>query len=106
MPKESILSGNLKWNVQLKLVKKTDLQLSATYLAPDLIPQGRIGSRFSTDLGIKRQIQHGKGEFFLNGNDIFNTLKIRKDITGNGFRLISTDYNETQVFRIGYSYKF
>ncbi|MDQ1142205.1 TonB-dependent receptor domain-containing protein [Pedobacter agri] len=106
MPKESILSGNLKWNVQLKLVKKTDLQLSATYLAPDLIPQGRIGSRFSTDLGIKRQIQNGKGEFFLNGNDIFNTLKIRKDITGNGFRLISTDYNETQVFRIGYSYKF
>ncbi len=106
MPKESILSGNLKWNVQLKLVKKTDLQLSATYLAPDLIPQGRIGSRFSTDSGIKRQIQNGKGEFFLNGNDIFNTLKIKKDITGNGFRLISTDYNETQVFRIGYSYKF
>lgn len=106
MPKESILSGNLKWNAQLKLVKKTNLQLSATYLAPDLIPQGRIGSRFSTDLGIKRQIQNGKGEFFLNGNDIFNTLKIRKDITGNGFRLISTDYNETQVFRIGYSYKF
>lgn len=106
MPKESILSGNLKWNAQLKLVKKTDLQLSATYLAPDLIPQGRIGSRFSADLGVKRQIQNGKGEFFLNGNDIFNTLKIKKDITGNGFRLISTDYYETQVFRIGYSYKF
>ncbi|MCX3263331.1 outer membrane beta-barrel family protein [Pedobacter agri] len=63
MPKESILSGNLKWNAQLKLVKKTDLQLSATYLAPDLIPQGRIGSRFSTDLGIKRQIQTEKANF-------------------------------------------
>ncbi|MGE7411936.1 outer membrane beta-barrel protein, partial [Pedobacter suwonensis] len=104
--KESILSGNLKWNAQLKLAKKTDIQLSATYLAPDLIPQGKIGSRFSADLGIKKQIQNGKGELFINGNDIFNTLKIKRDVNGNGFRLTSTDYYETQIFRLGYSYKF
>jgi len=71
MRKESILSGNLKWNAQLKLAKKTDIQLSATYLAPDLIPQGKIGSRFSADLGIKKQIQNGKGELFINGNGYF-----------------------------------
>ncbi|MGE7482575.1 outer membrane beta-barrel family protein, partial [Pedobacter suwonensis] len=106
MRKESILSGNLKWNAQLKLAKKTDIQLSATYLAPDLIPQGKIGSRFSADLGIKKQIQNGKGELFINGNDIFNTLKIKRDVNGNGFRLTSTDYYETQIFRLGYSYKF
>ena len=36
----------------------------------------------------------------------FNTLRIKKEINGNGFKLNSTDYYETQVFRLGYSYKF
>ncbi|RZK54842.1 MAG: hypothetical protein EOO91_15185, partial [Pedobacter sp.] len=73
---------------------------------PDLIPQGKIGSRFSVDMGLKKQIQKGKGELFLNGTDILNTLRIHKNISGNGFNLVSTDYYETQVFRLGYSYKF
>ncbi|WP_316734927.1 TonB-dependent receptor domain-containing protein [Pedobacter aquatilis] len=106
MPYQSIVSGNGKLNGQFKLPGKTDIQLSMAYLAPDIIPQGRIGSRFSTDLGIKKQIQKGSGELFLNANDIFNTLRIKRDIQGNGFRLLSTDYYETQVFRLGYSYKF
>ena len=106
MNKESLISGNAKFNAKFKLKGNTDIQLSMAYLAPEIIPQGKIGSRFSTDLGIKKQIQKGKGELFLNGNDIFNTLKIKKEITGNGFKLNSTDYYETQVFRIGYSYKF
>lgn len=106
MPYQSIVSGNGKFNGQFKLSGNTDIQLSINYLAPDIIPQGKIGSRFSTDLGIKKQIQKGKGEIFLNGNDIFNTLKIKREIQGNGFILNSTDYYETQVFRVGYGYKF
>ena len=57
-------------------------------------------------MGAKKQIQNGKGELFVNVSDIFNTLRVEKDITGNGFKLRSVDYNETQVFRVGYSYKF
>ena len=57
-------------------------------------------------MGAKKQIQNGKGELFFNASDIFNTLRVEKDITGNGFKLRSVDYNETQVFRVGYSYKF
>ncbi|TCC82608.1 TonB-dependent receptor [Pedobacter hiemivivus] len=106
MDKESITSWNSKLNTMFKLPKKVELQLSAIYLAPDLIPQGKIGARFSMDLGVKKQIQHGKGELFFNGTDILNTLQVKKDIIGNGFRLNSTDYYETQVFRLGYSYKF
>ena len=106
LPKESIVSGNAKFNGQFKLSGKTNFQFSATYLAPDIIPQGKVSSRFSTDMGIKRQIQNGKGELFLNGTDLLNTLQVKKEITGNGFKLNSTDYYETQVFRVGYSYKF
>ncbi|WP_316812217.1 TonB-dependent receptor domain-containing protein [Pedobacter heparinus] len=106
MNQESITSWNTKLNGMFKLPQKTELQFSAIYLAPDIIPQGKIGSRFSVDMGAKKQIQKGRGELFLNGTDLFNTLSPKKEVRGNGFSLISTDYLETQVFRLGYSYKF
>lgn len=104
--KERITSGNIKLNGFIHLPKQTDLQITGIYLAPDIIPQGKIGTRFSVDMGIKRQLQNGKGELFFNASDLFNTLKIKKDVNGNGFILSSTDYYETQVFRLGYNYKF
>ncbi|MFW0715398.1 TonB-dependent receptor domain-containing protein [Pedobacter sp. N23S346] len=106
MPEENITSGNVKLNNTFKLKDQIQIQLSGIYLAKDIIPQGTIGARFSIDLGIKKQIQRGKGELFLNGTDILNTLKTKRRIIGNGFTYISTDYLETQVFRIGYNYKF
>ena len=104
--KDELISGNLKLNALMKFPKFAELQLTAIYLAPDLVPQGRIASRFSMDMGFKKTLQKGKGELFLNGTDLLNTLQIKKNISGNGFQLISTDYYETQVFRLGYSYKF
>lgn len=44
-------SWNLKVNQQLRCSSGSELQLSMVYLAPDIIPQGEIGSRFSLDLG-------------------------------------------------------
>jgi len=35
-----------------------------------------------------------------------NTMIIRRDIQGKGFKYVSTDYYETQVIRAGYTYKF
>ena len=104
--KEKFTSGNIKLNGIFHLPKQTDIQITSIYLAPDIIPQGKIGTRFSVDMGIKKQIQKSKGELFFNASDIFNTLRIKKEINGNGFKLNSTDYYETQVFRLGYSYKF
>jgi outer membrane receptor protein involved in Fe transport len=106
MAEESITSGNFKLNNMFKLKGQAQIQLSGVYLAKDIIPQGTIGSRFFVDMGIKKQIQKGKGELFLNGTDILGTLKTKRSIIGNGFTYNSTDYLETQVFRLGYSYKF
>ncbi|MFN8395418.1 MAG: TonB-dependent receptor [Bacteroidia bacterium] len=103
---ESILSGNAKANALFHLPKKFDLQLTAVYLAPDVIPQGRIDSRFSLDFGAKKSIQGGKGELFLNGTDLLGTVRIRKTLTANGFTVLSNDLYETQAFRLGYAYKF
>jgi len=103
---ETAISGNIKLNNVFKLSKGFDAQLTAVYLAPDIIPQGKIGSRFSMDLGLKKSVQNGKGELFLNATDLLNTMVIKKKIQGNGFAYTSDDYYETQVVRLGYSYKF
>lgn len=104
--KETFTSGNCKVNGIFHLPWQTDLQVTAIYLAPDIIPQGRIDSRFSIDFGIKKSVQKGRGELFMNASDLLNTLRIKRTIRGNGFTLTSTDYYETQVVRLGYSVKF
>lgn len=105
-PRQQILSGNIKLNAAIHLPKQVDGQLTAIYLAPDVIPQGKIASRFSIDIGLKKGVQKGKGELFLNATDIANTLRIRQTIQGDGFHYVSTNYYETQVVRVGYAYKF
>ncbi len=37
---------------------------------------------------------------------MLNTMIIKKEIQGNGFSYVSTDYLETQVVRVGYNFKF
>lgn len=104
--KQEIISGNAKLNTFFKLPKNIEAQITGTYLAPDLIPQGKIDSRFSLDFGLKKTIQNGKGELFLNATDLLNTMVIHKTIQGDGFDYTSANYYETQVIRFGYSYKF
>ncbi len=105
-PRQTVFSGSAKLNNMFKLPKKFDVQLTFVYLAPDIIPQGTISSRFSIDFGVKKTIQKGKGELFFNATDLANTLVLKQTIKGDGFQYTSTNYNETQVFRLGYSYKF
>lgn len=105
-PTRQIFSGNAKLNTFFHLPLKFELQLTGIYYAPDLVPQGKIGHRFALNLGVKKLIQKGKGELFLNATDLANTMVVREDIRGNGFNYVGYDYYETQVIRIGYNYKF
>ncbi len=104
--RQELISGNLKFNAIFHLNKKFDFQLTPIYLAPDIIPQGKIGQRFTLDIGMKKTIQKGKGEILFNATDLLNTMVIRKEIYGNNFNMKSSDYYETQVIRLTYNYKF
>ncbi len=103
---QEVFSGNIKLNTLVHFPKSVDLQFNAIYLAPDIIPQGKIGARFSLDAGLKKSLRKGNDEFFINATDLLNTLVIRKTIQGQGFSYTSNDYYETQVIRVGYSRKF
>ncbi|OIN55903.1 outer membrane beta-barrel family protein [Arsenicibacter rosenii] len=105
-PRQQLFSGSIKLNGQFKLPNKLEAQFTVLYQAPDLVPQGKVYARFSVDAGVKKTIQQGKGEVFVNATDLFNTLKIRREVQGNGFHYTSTDYYETQVIRMGYARKF
>jgi outer membrane receptor protein involved in Fe transport len=104
--REELTSGNVKVNGTMTLPGDWQVQLTGTWLAPDLLPQGRIESRYSVDGGARKSVQRGRGEFVINATDLFNTLRIERTIRGAGFRLTSTDYLETQVIRAGYNWKF
>ncbi len=105
-PSQSVISGNLKLNNTFRFAKGWDGQLTGVYLAPDIIPQGKIAARFSMDAGLKKSLQKGRGELFFNASDLLGTMVIKRKIQGTGFNYISDDYYETQVIRLGYSYKF
>lgn len=103
---QDIVSWIVKANNMFRLSGKYEAQVTVIYMAPDIIPQGKIAERFTVDVGVKRSIQKGKGELFVNATDLFNTLIIRRNILGTDFNYTSTDYYETQVVRAGYNYKF
>ncbi|PSR56426.1 TonB-dependent receptor [Adhaeribacter arboris] len=105
-PQQELISGNAKLNNTFHFPNSLEAQLTAIYLAADLIPQGKIDARFSLDLGLKKSLQNGKGEVFFNATDLFNTMVIKREIDGEGFGYTSQDYYETQVLRVGYNYKF
>ena len=105
MPRQELTSGNAKLDVSLRLPRDWQVQLSNVYLARDLLPQGRIGSRFSLDAGLKKSVNRGKGEIVVNATDLLNTMQVRRTIRGTDFRFESTDYLETQVIRVGYNWK-
>ncbi len=97
---------DIKINNQIDLPKKTQIQLTAIYLAPKNIPQGRALARSSIDLGIKKSILQDRGELTFSFSDIFNDFGIREEITTADFTALYENYFETQVARIGFKYKW
>lgn len=105
-PREALTSGTFKVNLTAQLPQRVEARVASIYLAPDLFPQGRVGARYSLDVGLRRSVQQGRGEWVLNATDLLNTNQIRRTLTGTDFRYQSTDYVETQVVRLGYTRRF
>lgn len=103
-PREQATSGNVKATLSMLLPAAWQLQAAGAYLAPDVFPQGRIGSRSALDLGLKKGLR--RGEIVINATDVLNTNQAERTIRGTDFRMVSRDYLETQVVRVGYTFSF
>ncbi|THH34543.1 outer membrane beta-barrel protein [Neolewinella litorea] len=99
-------SFDLKFNNQFTLPGNWQAQLTAVYLAPRNIPQGRELSRSSVDLALSRPVFAGRGEAVLSATDIFNDFGLRQEIDGEGFTARYENLYESQVVRAGVTYKW
>lgn len=104
--RQQTTSGNAKLNAKFRLREGMDLQLTGIWLARDIVPQGSIGERWSVDLGLAWKLPGVKSELSLVATDLFNTMRIPKEVVGDGFRVVSTDYLETRAVRITWSRVF
>ena len=97
---------DMKINNYLQLPKSIKLQLTTIYYAKRNVPQGVQSARFSLDMGLSKGIWKGKGELTASATDIFNRFGIEQELTGENFTATYQNFFETQVFRLGFKYKF
>ena len=107
---ESEVTGFLNFRVDYKhqfdLLELLQLQLTYIYYAPKNIPQGKQYARSSLDVGLKKFLFKQKGELQLSFIDILNKFGVKQDVQGEGFTALYENYSETQVVRLGLTYKF
>ena len=95
-----------KLNNRFHLPWAVELELSGVYFSNKNIGQGRELAHGGVDLGIKRAFLKNQLELNLSATDIFNTMGIRQDITGAGFKVEYCNFYETQIITLGCKYKF
>ena len=95
-----------KLSNEFNLPNAFSVQLTAIYFSKRNIPQGEELARSSVDFGVKKALWANKAELTLSASDIFNRFGIRQKVTDQGFTALYENYYETQVFRLGFKYKF
>ena len=95
-----------KLDQQLFLRDNFNIQLTAIYLAPRNIPQGKVSARSSVNLGISKTIFDEKVSITLSATDLFNQYGIREELSTPDFDAVYENFYETQVIRMNVNYKF
>lgn len=94
-----------KVTTELELPKDFTLQLTGVYYSKKNIPQGEELARSSIDFGLKKSLWKQKATITLSASDIFNRFGIQQRISNDGFTALYQNFFETQIFRLGFSYK-
>ncbi|CAL1518011.1 TonB-dependent receptor domain-containing protein [Chitinophaga sp. MM2321] len=97
-----------KLSSDAKLPQDMTLQLSASYEAPQIIPQGKTSSTSSIDLALKKDFLKEKNlALTLSCTDIFNTDRYRRITALPGtFQQDFLQKYTTRVFKINVNYRF
>ncbi len=101
---------NFSWNTKLTsfmyLPKNIEFTIDGYYIAPDVIPQGKVLHRYAVDAAVSIKLLKQKLKIFAKATDIFNTLTYGKEIDSQTYHLESLDDPESRVGYFGASYKF
>jgi outer membrane receptor protein involved in Fe transport len=74
-------------------------QLSGTYRAPLVVPQGRLLAVYGVDVALRQRLFHDRGALTLRVSDVFNT---RRQYTQLGAAGLAADIQTKYETRVGY----
>ncbi|RYD82651.1 MAG: TonB-dependent receptor [Sphingobacteriales bacterium] len=95
-----------KISSNIKLPKKTELQLSYNYRGPQIFPQGTMKPMHGLDAAFKAQVLKGKGTLSVTASDVLNTRKFAVTSIDENFEQEFIRKWETRVVFVGFSYRF
>ncbi|MCB2410603.1 outer membrane beta-barrel family protein [Hymenobacter lucidus] len=86
---------------------KLDVQVTGTYRAATITPQGRLLPQGGVDVALRQKLFSDRAALTLRVSDIFNTQRQRIEAFGeNGFQARYLNKYETRVGYVGFSWYF
>ncbi|WDF77668.1 outer membrane beta-barrel family protein [Mucilaginibacter sp. KACC 22773] len=102
----SITTFSANGSSTFKITHSLSSELSFFYRTPEVYGVLKNSSVGEIDLGAKQSLFNDRASLRLSFSDIFHMLKLTSRSYYSGLNLISTQQPESQVFKIGFSYKF
>ena len=100
------LTGTARLLSTFTPAKALDVQLTGTYRAPILTPQGRLSANYGLDLALRQRLFNDRAALTLRLSDLFNTRRQYSQLYADD---LSTDFqrkNETRVGYLGFTWFF
>lgn len=95
--KKSMVCGDLKGSVNIRITPTTELQLDGFYISDRLTPQGKIKHRSSVNAGLSHYFMHRKLRANLSINNLFNGLEETTVIDTKELQMTQVRNRDAQV---------
>ncbi|MBL7815319.1 MAG: TonB-dependent receptor [Saprospiraceae bacterium] len=90
---------------RFSLPQNIDLQVRASYEAPQKTPQGERKSLYYVDLGANKDVLKGKGTITFNVSDVFNSRRMRTITEGVNFYSYSDFQGRRRQMNLTFAYR-
>jgi outer membrane receptor protein involved in Fe transport len=84
--------------------KSLAMQLSGTYRAPLVVPQGRLLAVYGVDVALRQRLLHDRAALTLRVSDLFNTRRQYTQLTAEGLTTALQTKYETRVGYLGFTW--
>ena len=102
--------SNITWSAQLSstatLAPNTMMQISASYRAPMLTPQGNMLARYGINIGARQNILKKKASVIITISDLLNTMKESSNMNTPFLTKTTIRKRDARVFYLGFVYHF
>ncbi|SHI83868.1 Outer membrane receptor for ferrienterochelin and colicins [Hymenobacter daecheongensis DSM 21074] len=100
------LTGTARLQNTFNPTPKLDVQLTGTYRAAVITPQGRLAPQGGLDVALRQRLFQERGALTLRVSDIFDTQRQRITAFGPGLEATYLNKYETRVAYLGFTWYF